>query len=189
MLPPEVTMARCRMSRKQISQVDQKTGEILGGFVAYVAPKRRNGFQHEGWFAMTQAAGPMETLANAELGDEARRVFFMLVAHLEHENFILTPQAEMAEKLKMARGHFSRALMKLEAEGVILRGPKIGRMVSFKLNPEYGWKGTAKNHVAALGQVRKDRMKAARIDGVIQGGKQPEDMSEVDTSTGDLFKP
>lgn len=178
------------MTQKRLGQVDMETGEFLEeGFVAYVAPKRRNGFQKEGWIAMTQAVSALEKLANADLGDAARRVFFMLVAHLEHENFILTPQTEIAEKLKMDRGNFSKAMKKLEVEGVILRGPKIGRMTSFKLNPEYGWKGSAKNHIVALDQLRKDRMKAARIDGVVQGGK-PDQAEEQprDTKTGDLFE-
>jgi hypothetical protein len=62
-------------------------------------------------------------------------------------------------------------------------------MVSLKLNPEYGWKGSAKNHVVALDQLRKDRMKAAKISGVVQGGKldQAEEQPR-DTKTGDLFE-
>lgn len=160
------------MNQKRLGQVDMETGELLGeGFVAYVVPKRRNGFQKDGWIAMTQNTSALETLANADLGDEARRVFLILLAHLEHENFILTPQAEMASKLKMEKPNFNRAMRKLEAEGVILRGPKIGRMVSFKLNPEYGWKGSAQKHVLALDEQRKLRMKNSRISDVIDGGK------------------
>ena len=187
MLSPEITMGGA-MNNKRLGQVDMDTGELLGeGFVAYVVPKRRNGFQKDGWIAMTQKASALETLANADLGDEARRVFLILLAHLEHENFILTPQTEMAAKLKMEKTNFNRAMRKLEAEGVILRGPKVGRMVSFKLNPEYGWKGSAKKHVQALNEQRKQRMKDSRISGVIQGGKASHNEAELDTRTSALF--
>jgi hypothetical protein len=178
------------MKNKRLGQVDLDTGELLDeGFVAYVAPKRRNGFQKDGWIAMTQKASALETLANADLGDEARRVFLILLAHLEHENFILTPQTEMAAKLKMEKANFSRAMRRLETEGVILRGPKIGRMASFKLNPEYGWKGSAKNHILALDQQRAQRMKDSRISGVIQGGKPAEHEAEVNACGSQLLFP
>ena len=79
----------------------------------------------------------------------------------------------MAEKIGMARSHFNKGLKKLLELGVFEKGPKIGRMVSLKLNPEYGWKGSAQNHIIALKQVRKDKMKQARISAVIEGGKTP----------------
>jgi hypothetical protein len=44
----------------------------------------------------------------------------------------------------------------LIAEGVIEKGPKIGRMASLRISPAYVWKGTALNHKKAL----EDRMKA-----------------------------
>jgi DNA-binding transcriptional regulator YhcF (GntR family) len=157
------------MSQKKFLQVNSETGEVEGSFVAYVAKKHKNGFQQEGWVAMGQH--PLRALAKANLGEEAMRVFMILSGHLEQENFILTPQSQMAAEIEMDRGHFSRAVKKLVDEGVILRGPKIGRMVSLKLNPEYGWKGSAKNHVVAIDTARKERqkqrMESAGITGVV----------------------
>ena len=57
-------------------------------------------------------------------------------------------------------------------------------MVSLRLNPEYGWKGSAKNHVACLDQERKKRMAKAGIKGVIEGGQQ----AERDPDTLDMFE-
>jgi hypothetical protein len=75
-------------------------------------------------------------------------------------------------------------MKKLEKEGVIIRGPKIGRMVSFKLNPEYAWKGSARNHVVALDaerdRKRKERMKKANITGLVE--------QERDEKTRDIFE-
>ena len=71
---------------------------------------------------------------------------------------------------------------------MIEKGPKIGRMVSLRLNPEYGWKGSAKNHVACLDQERKKRMAKAGIKGVIEGGQQaPQEAPERDPDTLDMF--
>ena len=141
--------------QKRLVQVDAFTGEPQDGFVAYISPKRKNGFQ-KGWIAMSQS-NALLALAKADLGDQARRVLFMLLAKVEFENFIVVSQTEMANELGMSQPNFTKAVSKLVEEGVILRGPKVGRMGSLKLNPEYGWKGTAKNHIIALDEVRKAR--------------------------------
>ena len=60
--------------------------------------------------------------------------------------------------------------------------------MSLRLNPEYGWKGSAKNHVACLDQERKKRMAKAGIKGVIEGGQQaPQEAPERDPDTLDMF--
>ena len=162
--------------QKRLVQVDAFTGEIEHGFVAYMAPKRRNGFVN-GWVAMSQQKALIE-LARADLGDEARRVLFVLLGHVEYENFIVVPQAAMAKEIGLPKSNFSRAVSRLVDEGVIERGPKVGRMVSLRLNPSYGWKGTARNHVIALDQERKKRNLQ-----VVQAA----DQDAPDTFTGDLF--
>ena len=51
MLPIMVTL-RKTMNR-HMQQIDHQTGEVVEGFVAYVVPKRKNGFG-QGWLAMAQ---------------------------------------------------------------------------------------------------------------------------------------
>ena len=58
-------------------------------------------------------------------------------------------QAELAKELGMHRQHVQRSIKRLIALGVILEGPKIGISRSYRLNPEFGWKGSARNHVIA----------------------------------------
>ena len=140
---------------KRLAQIDLHTGEIQEGFVAYISPKRKNGFQ-KGWIAMSQE-NALLSLAKADLGDQARRVLFMMLAKVEFENFIVVSQSSMAEELGMTLPNFSRALSRLVKEGVILRGPKVGQQASLKLNPNYGWKGTAKNHIVAVDEFRGKR--------------------------------
>lgn len=175
------------MVQKRLGQVDMQTGEIIeDGFIAYVAPKRRNGFSKEGWVAMANHA--MAVLKQVRSLDDLR-VLFALIERLDYENLIVANQAEIARELEMRPPHVNRSVKNLITLGAIFEGPRIGVSRSYRLNPEFGWKGSARNHVIALDQVRQDRMKAARIDGVVQGGK-PDQAEEQprDTKTGDLFE-
>ena len=67
-------------------------------------------------------------------------------------------------------------------------GPKIGISRSYRLNPEFGWRGSGKNHIATLDLERKKRMAKAGIKGVIEGGQQaPQEAPERDPNTLDMF--
>jgi len=146
---------------KRVVSSVMDTGEVMEGAVlGMFFPKRQNGFR-EGWIAMAQDA--LMAVAKMDLGDEARRLLFAILAKLDYENYILLNQAEIGADIGMQRANVSRALAKLEAEGVLLRGPKAGRSSTFRLNPAFGWKGSAENHRKAL----KERMKASNISGIV----------------------
>lgn len=154
------------------------TGEVMDGAVlGMFFPKRQNGFR-EGWVAMAQDA--LLQIAQLDLGDEARRVLFAILAKLDFENFILLNQAEIGELLNIQRGNISRAITKLEEAGILVRGPKAGRSSTFRLNPSFGWKGSAANHQKAL----RERMKAANIRGIIgEGERDPNTIDLLDGKT------
>ena len=84
------------------------------------------------------------------LSHEQIKVLFVLFAHLDYENYIQVPQVEIAEQLGMMKQNVNRAMKGLIDFGIIIDGPKIGRSKSYRLNPNYGWKGTVKNHDKAL---------------------------------------
>ena len=48
---------------KRLQQIDSETGEIIDGFVAYVVPKRKNGFG-QGWLAMAQNGAEILSQSN-----------------------------------------------------------------------------------------------------------------------------
>lgn len=172
-------------ANKRFIQIDAETGELAQGFVAYIAPKRKNGFSKEGWLAMAQGMAMVNLAKSEKMDGEAFRVFLALCAFLEYENFILTPQAEMAEKIGMAKSNFNRALKKLLEEGVVERGPKVGRMVSLKFNPEYAWKGSAKGHQEALQERSKElkkRMEAAGMS-VVECHRDPHTVDLIEGKT------
>lgn len=133
------------MSTRRITQVDLDTGEDLGGFVAVIRPKKKSSFQRH--FTMNQDM--LLTMAK-ELNAEQLRVLLALLSELDYENYIQIAQIEVANNLEMQKTHVSRAIKGLVESGVIFEGPKIGRSKSYRLNPNYGWKGTVSNHQKAL---------------------------------------
>jgi serine/threonine protein phosphatase PrpC len=158
------------MTNKRINQFDEETGEILGGFVAYIAPKRINGFDR--WLAMSQDA---TAILKQFTRVEDFRVFFALLEMLDYENLITANQADIARDLNMERAQVNRAIKRLIVKGAILQGPKVGTSRTYRLNPSFGWKGSAKNHVVALDAERKERMKKANITGVVSNQEADED--------------
>jgi len=143
------------MSQKRMGQYDSQTGEIMAdGFLAYVVPKRKNGFGKD-WVAMSQDAILVFAQRRKELGEEGFAVLMTVLAKLDFENLLVLNQAELARTLDMKRENFNRALKRLVGMGAVLEGPKIGINRSYRLNPNFGWKGSAKNHVLALADYRK----------------------------------
>lgn len=91
----------------------------------------------------------LKILAKTLTGEQFK-VLMILLADLDYENYIQVAQADIAESLDMQKTNVSRSVKVLLELGVILLGPKIGRSHSYRLNPQFGWKGTAANHKKAL---------------------------------------
>lgn len=169
------------MHHMRVGQVDLGSGELLeGGQLAVIFPKRKNGFQVGGWVAMSQAA--LEAVVRANMGDQVNRTFLIIISVLDFENFVSISQSEIAKKLGMRPPHVSAAFKRLVDEGVLIPGPKVGRSGTYRLNPSYGWKGSAKGHNEAL----HERMRARGLS-VVAGAGQAEPPLTRDTLTGDLF--
>ena len=132
---------------KRLQQIDSETGEIIDGFVAYVVPKRKNGFG-QGWLAMAQNGA--EILAQSNLSGNDFKVLMKLLSVLDYENLIQVSQAEIARELNMHRQHVQRSIKRLMDLGIVLEGVKIGISRSYRLNLNFGWKGSAKGHREAL---------------------------------------
>ena len=132
---------------KRLQQIDSETGEIIDGFVAYVVPKRKNGFG-QGWLAMAQNGA--EILAQSNLSGNDFKVLMKLLSVLDYENLIQVSQADVARELNMHRQHVQRSIKRLIDLGIVLEGVRIGISCSYRLNPNFGWKGSAKGHREAL---------------------------------------
>ena len=66
------------------------------------------------------------------------------------KTLIQVSQADIARELDMHRQHVQRSIKRLIQLGIILEGVKIGISRSYRLNPSFGWKGSAKGHREAL---------------------------------------
>ena len=129
---------------QRITQINDH-GEIVGGFVAVIRPNQKSAFQRH--FTMNQDA--LRILAK-ELTGEQFKVLMLMLADLDYENFIQIAQADIADTLEMQKTNVSRAVRALLDVGVIFEGPKVGRSKTYRLNEQFGWKGTASNHKKAL---------------------------------------
>ena len=129
-----------------MQQIDHQTGEVVEGFVAYVVPKRKTDFRKDGW----QWLKTMMMLAQSNLTGNDMKVMWAMLARLDYENLIQVNQAEVSEQVGMNRHNVNRSIKKLIELGVILEGVKIGISRSYRLNPNFGWKGSAKGHREAL---------------------------------------
>ena len=156
------------MADKRVSSVDMDTGEILDYSLVAVQHKIPNGFAG-GWIAMAQ--GAMEMLAVSDLRGDDLRVLLLLMARLDFENLISLEQTAVAEKLSMHKQSVNRSIKRLVEIGCLLEGPKIGRSRTYRLNPNYGWKGSGKEHQKALRTA--DKAKAAGLS-VVKGGQHQE---------------
>jgi len=134
------------MYKEKKMVVDSKTGEIESEYML-VAMKRHNGFQG-GWLAMSQNA--LKKMSNEIDRLEDFRVLMVLLSILDFDNYIMTRQSEIAESLGMDKSQVSRAIKRLVDKEILVKGPRIGRSWTYRLNPRYGWKGSAKGHHKAL---------------------------------------
>jgi len=80
-----------------------------------------------------------------EMTGEVVRVLHYFFGKLDFENYIHLAQSEIAEALGLQKTNVSRAVKILCGKGIILKGPKVGRSITYRLNSDYGWKGKIKN--------------------------------------------
>lgn len=140
----------------KFQQIDLETGELVDGFVAVLQPKRKNAF-YSGWFAVSQQA--LMHLAKLNLGQQSTRVLFALLSKLDFENYMLITQQDIANELEMKKTHVSSAIKNLVENNILTKGPKVQRSYTYRLNPHFGWKGSAKKHHDAL----RERMEKSGI--------------------------
>ncbi len=143
--------------------LESEEGERREGFVAYHAPKTKNGFEKEGWVAMSKTAADILAEDKSLQGADFR-VFFKLVANLDFENWILVTHGPVAETLGMKKQNFSRSVSRLVERGYVLKGPKSGLQHAYRLNPEVGWMGSAKGHKKLLGERGAGALHEAKIE-------------------------
>ena len=78
------------------------------------------------------------------------KVMWAMLARLDYENLIQVNQAEVSEQVGMNRHNVNRSIKEADRAWRYLEGVKIGISRSYRLNPNFGWEGSAKGHREAL---------------------------------------
>jgi biotin operon repressor len=145
------------MRNRYVESVDVETGEVLPGCLIYIPRRPRH---LERFFMGFQDA--FASLAkDDELTLEPKNVLLYLFGQLSFENYLHVSQKDIADALGIHKANVSKAMKLLASKGIILDGPKVGRMKTYRLSPDLGWKG----RVASMEQYRRDQLR------VIDGGK------------------
>lgn len=144
--------------KTRIAQIDRDTGEVVGEFTAMIFPKRKNGFDR--WIAINQSS--LHMLLKSELKGRDYQVLFLLLEVMDFDNVVQIAQTEIASILNMQQTHVSRSMKAIYKTGIFLEEKKLGRSRSLKLNPDFGWKGSAKGHKDALKERMAHRVEVAQ---------------------------
>jgi hypothetical protein len=142
------------MRQTRVRQFDAFTGEEIDGSLVYIPPRKKNGFS-EGWVAMEQKTF-FELVAEGSLTLCASRVWAGLMANVDYGNIIRKSQRQIANEIGMAPQNFNRGVKELCEHDIFFRVKTDGR-TELRLNPEHGWKGTGRDHIKALAELRKTR--------------------------------
>jgi biotin operon repressor len=140
------------MASKQIrvEQIDLETGEVVQ-MVALKPGKGRHPFKKEGFVQMSQAA--MLELARNPVSGESMRVLMALCAVLDFDNFIRVSQTELADLVGMSRPNVVRAMTELTERGILIKGMRVGRNLTYRLSPTFGFKGQGSNFTKLMQDV------------------------------------
>ncbi|MBY5927472.1 MULTISPECIES: replication/maintenance protein RepL [unclassified Halomonas] len=128
----------------RLCTLDTETGELVPVNVISVPIRNYNAFKG-GWLAMSQVA-LKKIVTNEKMNQTDYKVFLSICAHLDYENYLMVQQKEIALEIGMQPTHFNRSLKKLVQLNILELGDKVGRSNTYRLAPDVGWKGTAKNH-------------------------------------------
>lgn len=121
---------------------DSKTGEVIeGGLRVYIGSKLK---WRENWFMGIQEAF-IALAKDKQIRGRTRSVLDYLFGKLGFENYICITQQEISDELGIAKTNVSSSIKTLTNKGIILKGPKLGRTITYRLNSGYGWRGNVKN--------------------------------------------
>jgi predicted transcriptional regulator len=136
-------MATERLNASDVDAIffEPETGNEINN-IALVIPRRKETVKD--WL-MIFHQGTMAMALDPEIRGETYRVFMYAISHVDYENKILVTQRDVAEGLNIKQPHVSRAFRQLVEKGILVEDKKYGTMKTYKLNTEYGWKGSVKN--------------------------------------------
>lgn len=136
--------------RKEIKGFIDQNGEIHEGDGVPVWVGKKTHFTKlygRDWMVVAQNAFALMAI-DPDLTLEPKNILMYLFSRLDFENYIQVPQVEISEALNLRKQNVNRSIKLLETKGILIRGPKVGRSSSWRLNPNYGFKGNPRGKVS-----------------------------------------
>lgn len=148
----DLRLKRAESSQKRLGTIDLDTGEVMEGINVW-CPGKKTGFQMlYGWRYCIMAQDAMTMIASdPEITGATLKIFLFMAGRLDFENYIRVQQTEIAEALNMYKPDVSKAIKLLEKKSILLRGPKVGQSYSWRMNPNFGYKGDPRGKVYRVG--------------------------------------
>lgn len=154
---------------RDLTVTDNKTGEVLDRLPIYCPKKLHSSFSTRGFSSVAHDALIM--LAESDLDGVTIKVLIRLIASMGMENLIAVNQSELAKGMGLHKSNFSKAVRTLlEREIIIENSEKIGRTKTYRLNPNYAWRGSTKNHIEAIENYEDNRTKSTKVSKTVEAG-------------------
>lgn len=152
-----------------------KDDELEEEDIFLVKPKKKNHTEGLGGWTLAWQEESMNIGTNKSLKLTDHKVLRILEAKLDFENWIRISQQEIAEILGIAQPNICVSMKKLIEHGMVIPGPSVKKIKTFKLSPSIAWKGTmqqgAKERRKALTDLEATRRRKVLLKlKVIEGG-------------------
>ncbi|MBZ5753752.1 winged helix-turn-helix transcriptional regulator [Metabacillus rhizolycopersici] len=128
-------------------EVPDENGEI---HQYILTPTKRKKVPKGDWIMAFQES--LLHLAKANLSGETSRVLFFLMYKLDYENWLRISQISIADELGLKKQQVNRSIKQLIEKGIIVKGPKVGNSLTYRLDPAFAFKGQDRN----IKKVRKE---------------------------------
>lgn len=125
--------------RRNLKTIDMDTGEIIDDLLFASPIKRRL----EGDFIMSLQEGFLRLGRDADISGQDYRVLMIYLGNLDFENFLQISQSYIATDLKLPKQRVYESTKRLVEKGILIKGLKVGKHQTYRLNAFYGWKGKA----------------------------------------------
>ena len=83
------------------------------------------------------------------------RVLMALCAVLDFENFIQLSQSDLAKLIGMKKENVNRAMAELFERGIVIKGMKVGRSLTYRLSPTFGFKTKGSNFTKLMNDINE----------------------------------
>jgi len=138
------------MRKRNLATIDLDTGEVIQG--VFANSKTKFNPWGEGYI-MTARYGSKFLARDKSITGVAQRVLRELESQLDYENWVRLALVDIAKDLDLDRAQVSRAIKILVDKGLVIRGSKVGHFYTYRLNPEFCWRGDSRKQPSTLSHI------------------------------------